>query len=185
MAVVLALIGNVRFPNPPVAMAMLKSLLDAFKTSIIDAMEGSKKARTLRDSLRGQVISALKQVATSVQENANGDFSKTGFETYDTTARKKGQLVETPTFRRIYDGANSGEIMLLINAADYARGYQVRYAQVKDDVPGPWTMVDVMGVKSAFKISGLTPLTMYAFQVQAIGTVNRSDWSNSVTFACV
>ena len=185
MAVVLALMGNVRFPNPPVTMAMLKSLLDAFQAAIIDAMEGSKKAMALRDSLRAQVISALKQVAAYVQENANGDFSQTGFETYDTSARKTGQLVETPTFRKLYHGANSGEMMLLINAVPYARGYQVQYAALKDGVPGPWTVVDVMSVKSAFKISGLTPATMYAFQVQAIGPNNRSDWSNSITIVCV
>ena len=185
MAVVLALMGNVRFPNPPVTMAMLKSQLDAFRAAIIDAMEGSKKAMALRDSLGAQVISALKQVAAYVQENANGDFSKTGFETYDTAARKTGQLVGTPTFRKVYRGANSGEIMLLINAVPYARGYQVQYAALKDGVPGPWTVVDVMSVKSAFKISGLTPVTQYAFQVQAIGPNNRSDWSNSVTIVCV
>jgi hypothetical protein len=50
--------------------------------------------------------------------------------------------------------------MFLINAVDYARGYQVQYALLKDGVPGPWTVVDVMSVKSAFKISGLTPLSM-------------------------
>jgi hypothetical protein len=76
------------------------------------AMEGSKKAMALRDSMRAQLISALKQVAAYAQENANGDFSQTGFETYDTAARKTGQLVETPTFRKLYHGANSGEIML-------------------------------------------------------------------------
>jgi hypothetical protein len=185
MAIVLALLEDVRFPNPPVTMAMLKSQLDAFHAAIIDAMEGSKKAMTLRDSLRAQVISALKQVAAYVQENANGDFSKTGFETYDTAVRKTGQLVETPTFRKLDRGANSGEIMLFINAVPYARGYQVQYAALKDGVPGPWTVVDVMSVKSAFKISGLTPSTMYALQVQAIGPNNRSDWSNSVTIICV
>jgi hypothetical protein len=184
MAVVLALMGNVRFPNPPVTMAMLQSLLDAFQTAIIDAIDGSKMARVLRDSLQAQVISNLKHVAAYVQKNANGDFSDTGFETYDTADRKTGQLVGTPTFRRIYRGVNSGEIMLLINAVEYARGYQVRYAALKDGVPGPWTVVDVMGVKSAFKISGLTPVTMYAFQVQALGPNNRSDWSNSVTIVC-
>jgi hypothetical protein len=183
MAVVLALTGNVKYPNPPVAMAMLQSLLGAFHAAIVDAMEGSKKAMTLRDSLRAQVISALKMVASYVQENANGDFSNTGFETYDTT-RKTGQLVATPTFRRIYRGPNSGEIMFLINAVPYARGYQVQYAALKNGVPGPWTVVDVMNVKSAFKIAGLAPQTMYVFQVRAIGTANRSDWSNSVTIIC-
>ena len=74
--------------------------------------------------------------------------------------------------------------MFLINAVPYARGYQVQYAALKNGVPGPWTVVDVMNVKSAFKIGGLAPLTMYVFQVQAIGIANRSDWSNSVTMVC-
>jgi hypothetical protein len=188
MAVVRALTGNVRFPNPPLTMAMLESVLATFQAAISDTMganQGSKKARVLRDSLRAQVISALKQVAGYVQENANGDFSGTGFETYSTTTRKKSQLVTTATFRKLYRGTKSGEIMLLINAVLYARGYQVRYAALKDGVPGPWTVIDAMSVKSAVKISGLTPATTYAFQVQAIGTVNRSDWSDSQTIICV
>jgi hypothetical protein len=61
----------------------------------------------------------------------------------------------------------------------------VQYATLKGGVPGPGTVVDVMRVKSAFKISGLTPATMYAFQLQAIGPNNRSDWSNSITIICV
>jgi hypothetical protein len=131
MAVVLALTGNVKFPNPPVMMAMLKSLLDAFKAAIVDAMEGSKMAMVTRDSLRAQVISALKLVAVYVQENENGDFSETGFETYSTNTRKMGQFVTTPTFRKLYRGPNSSEIMFLINAEPYARGNQVQYAALK------------------------------------------------------
>jgi hypothetical protein len=42
-----------------------------------------------------------------VQENVNGDFSDTGFETYSTNTRKMGQLVTTPTFRKLYPGPNS------------------------------------------------------------------------------
>jgi hypothetical protein len=182
-AVVLALTGNIKYLNPPVTMVMLQSLLDALEAAIVDAMDGGKMARTKRDALRTQVISALNQIAVYVQENANGDPSGTGFETYSPT-RKTAQLVTTPSFRKIYDGANSGEIMLLINRVPYARGYQVRYAVVQDGVLGEWVVVDIMSVKSAFKISGLKPVTKYAFQVQAIGTVNRSDWSNSKTFSC-
>src|SRR5438874_1632496 len=41
------------------------------------------------------------------------------------------------------------------------------------------TTVDVMNIKSASMISGLTPRTIYAFQVRAIGAANRSAWSSS------
>lgn len=43
----------------------------------------------------------------------------------------------TPAFRKVYHGVNSGEIMLLINAVLYARGYEVQYAALQDGVPGP------------------------------------------------
>ena len=59
MAVFLALTGSVKYSNPPMAMAMLKSLLDAFHEAIVEAMDGGKMARTTRDSLRAQVITAL------------------------------------------------------------------------------------------------------------------------------
>jgi hypothetical protein len=134
MAVVLALTGNVKYPNPPVAMAMLQSLLGAFHAAIVDAMEGSKKPMTLRDSLRAQVISALKMVASYVQENANGDFSNTGFETYDTT-RKTGQLVTTPTFRRIW-GPNLGKIMFLINAVPMPAAIKCNTPRLRTASPG-------------------------------------------------
>jgi hypothetical protein len=74
--------------------------------------------------------------------------------------------------------------MLLINAVLYARGYEVQYTALRDGVPGPWTVIDVMNVKSAFRISGLTRTTRYAFQVRAIGAANRSDWSVSVNIVC-
>jgi hypothetical protein len=185
MAVFLALSGSVKYSNPPMAMVALKSLLDAFHEAKIEAMDGGKMARTNRESLHAQVITALNHLASYVQANCDGDPSDSGFESYDTkTPRKAGQLVTPPSFRKVYQGVNSGEMMLLINAVLYARGYEVQYAALQDGNPGPWTVVDVMNVKSAFKISGLTPITNYAFQVRAIGTANRSDWSASVNMVC-
>ena len=184
MAVFNALTGSLKYSSPPMTMAALKSLLDSFQEAIVAAMDGGRMARTTRDSLQAQVITALNHLAGYVEANCDGDPSDSGFEWYDTkTRRKDAQLVDTPNFRRIYLGANTGEIMLLIKRVLYARGYEVRYAALQDGVPGPWTVVDVMNVKSAFKISGLKPITKYAFQVRAIGSANRSDWSSSVYFA--
>jgi hypothetical protein len=185
MVVFLALSGSVKYPNPPMTMAMFKPLLDDFHEAILEAMDGGKMTRTTRDSLQAQVITALNHLAAYVQAKCDGDPSDSGFESYDTkTPRKTAQLVTTPTFRKVYHGVNSGEMMLLINSVLYARGYEVQYAALQNGVPGPWTAVDVMNVKSAFKISGLTPITKYAFQVRAIGAANRSDWSASVSLVC-
>src|SRR5215471_9713367 len=48
MVVFLALSGSLKYSNPPMAMVMLKSLLDAFHAAIVDAMDGGKMARTTR-----------------------------------------------------------------------------------------------------------------------------------------
>src|SRR5205807_7398714 len=121
---------------------------------------------------RVQVITALNHLAAYVEASCGGDPSDSGFESYNTRTRKAAQPVTTPTFRKLFHGVNPGEIMLLINAVLYARGYEVQYAALQDGVPGPWTTVDVMNIKSAFMISGLTPITRYAFQVRAIGAAN-------------
>ena len=99
MAVFLALTGSLKYSNPPMTMAMLKSLLDAFHEAIVAAMDGGKMVRTTRDSLRTQVITALNHLAAYVPANCDGDASDSGFESYDTkTPRKAAQLVTTPTF---------------------------------------------------------------------------------------
>jgi hypothetical protein len=36
----------------------------------------------------------------------------------------------------------------------------------------------------AITISGLTPTTMYGFQVQALGVLGYSDWSTTETIVC-
>ena len=72
----------------------------------------------------------------------------------------------------------------MIGRVEGARGYEVEYAALKDEIPGPWNSVNVMNVKSAYTLSGLTPVTKYMFRVRALGVVNKSDWSAPVTFIC-
>jgi Fibronectin type III domain len=185
-AVVLALDGNPRFPNPPVSMEDLKALVDAYSGSLVTLLgdKGTKRAMATRDSRRAELIRNLKLVAAYVQANCGGDASGTGFETVSKT-RKPPKPVSTPSIRKIGRGPISGTIILYIAAMLYASSYEVRYAAMNGGIPGPWTSVAVTNVKSATTISGLTPITQYAFQVRAIGCGSTSDWSNSVLIVCV
>jgi hypothetical protein len=47
-----------------------------------------------------------------------------------------------------------------------------------------WTTIPISNVKSAIKISGLTPTTTYAFQVRKLVDSRYTDWSDSITFMC-
>jgi hypothetical protein len=59
------------------------------------------------------------------------------------------------------------------------------YAVMNGTTPGPWTTIPAAIVQKAITISGLTPMTMYGFQVQALGVLGYSDWSTTEAIACV
>ena len=181
-AVAKALDGSIKYPTPPVA--EVQSQADALHQAIVAAMEGSKTPMAKRDSLGEQLISTLKQVVPYVQANCGGDPSDSGFETLSPT-RKPPQPVTTPKFRWIKRGPTSGSSLLMIGRVEGARGYQVEYTRLKDEIPGTPTIVNVMNVKSAYTLSGLTPVTKYMFRVRALGVINNSDWSDPVTVICV
>ena len=50
--------------------------------------------------------------------------------------------------------------------------------------PGPWTTTPAASIQKAITLSGLTPLTIYGFQVQALGVLGYSDWSATETIMC-
>ena len=182
-AVAQALDGNPKYPDPPVSALDLRSQADDLHAWIVMAMDGSRTARTTRDSLSAQLISTLKLIVPYVEKNCGGDLSDSGFEWY-TPTRKAPQPVATPKFRWIESRPKSHLFQLMIAAVDGARGYEVEVTPLKDEVPGASTIVTVMNVKSAYTLSDVTPQTKYMFRVRALGAVNRSDWSSPITEVC-
>jgi hypothetical protein len=51
--------------------------------------------------------------------------------------------------------------------------------------PGAWTTIAAASIQKPITISGLTPTTIYGFQVQALGVLGYSDWSPITTIICV
>jgi hypothetical protein len=75
--------------------------------------------------------------------------------------------------------------LIPIKKADGARAYFVHYAVMTNGQPGSWTTVTIPNVQKAVTISGLTPGVIYGFQVQALGSLGYSDWSDTTTIMCV
>ncbi len=46
---------------------------------------------------------------------------------------------------------------------------------------GAWTTIAAASIQKPITISGLTPTTIYGFQVQALGVLGYSDWSPITT----
>ena len=111
-------------------------------------------------------------------------FAASGF-TAKPTGKSAPQRVAVPSFRSLDFGANSGQVVVTVKAVPGAKSYFIRYAVMNGTTPGPWTTVPAATVNKAITISGLTPLTIYGFQVQALGVLGYSDWSTTETIACV
>src|SRR5215472_4480326 len=87
--------------------------------------------------------------------------------------------------RRATRGMNSGQIVVTVKSVTGGKSYFIRYAVMNGTTPGPWTTIPAASIQKAIRISGLTPQTLYGFQVQAHGVLGYSDWSTTETIGCV
>jgi hypothetical protein len=78
-------------------------------------------------------------------------------------------------------GMNSGQVVVAVKSVSGAKSYFIRYAVMNGTTPGPWTTVPAATIRKPITVSGLTPITMYGFQVQALGVLGYSDWSTTET----
>jgi hypothetical protein len=122
-----------------------------------------------------------------VQNVSNDDpviFAASGF-TAKPTGKSAPQPVGAPSFRSLDFGVNSGQIVVAVKAQPGAKSYFIRYAVMAGATPGAWTTIPAATIQKPITISGLTPTTIYGFQVQALGVLGYSDWSPIATIICV
>lgn len=184
MAVLTGLTGNSSFTTLPVDLATLKTAIDTFSTLISEALDGSKKVIAQRNKQREAVIKMLELLGRYVQVNSNGDmavFISSGFAPASTVKTPPSPL-PLPVIKSVTQGAISGELVIQILAILKAVSYEIRYGIVANGAPpSSWTSKVVTKVKPPAGFQGLTPGTVYAFQVRALGKAGMTDWTDSAT----
>jgi len=171
------------FPNPPIDPAALEASANTLSQAVLAAMEGGKTAKAVVQKQRKLIIQDLNLLAVFVQNVSNDDpviFAASGF-TAKPTGKSAPQPVAVPSFRSLGFGTNSGQVVAAIIGVAGAKSYFIRYAVMNGTTPGPWTTVPAATIRKPITISGLTPITMYGFQVQALGALGYSDWSTTET----
>ena len=146
-------------------------------------MYGGKTPKAVVKKQRKLVIQDLNLLAVFVQNVCNDDpaiFAASGF-TAKPTGKSAPQPVGAPSFRSLDFGVNSGQVVVAIKSVGGAKSYLIRYAVMTGTTPGPWTTVPAAAIRKPITVSGLTPITMYGFQVQALGVLGYSDWSTTQT----
>jgi hypothetical protein len=162
----------------------LQKDLETFSRAIVESLDGSKKVITEKAKLRQEVIKWLRLlghyvVATSEDPAA---VTSSGFQVAAVT-RGTPQPLPVPSIRYIDHGA-SGQLLVMINGVAKARSYEIRYAAVTGGTVGSWAVQATTTVRSATPISGLTPGSMYTFEVRALGRLGFTDWSDSANCIC-
>ena len=206
-----ALTGNAAFPNPTVSLTTLGNDITTYSNAITAALDGGKNAKAAREKAKKVVAKDLRQIAQYVENNCNDEmaiFTTSGF-----TARAKKTAsgpVEVPTFKSLDYGKHPGEILVWIKSVAGAKSYNVRVGAMPPTpaaaagstpsatpasagptagaapaaAPSSWTVLNVANIKKALPIDNLASGTLYAFQVQALGMLGLSAWSDSSTIMC-
>ncbi len=174
------------FPNPPVDPAALDASATTLSNAVLAAMDGGKTAKAVVKKQHKLVVQDLNLLAVFVQNVSNDDpviFAASGF-TAKPTGKSAPQPVAVPSFRSLDYGANSGQIAVYVKKVSGAKSYFIRYAVMNGTTPGSWTTIPAASIQKAITLSGLTPATIYGFQVQALGVLGYSDWSATETIMC-
>ena len=177
-----AMTGNVYFPNPPVDLAVLKTLLDDFSLAIGNANDGSKRAITHRNEIGAEIVQTLRLVALYVQLNSQADMNM--FLSSGLTAKSATRTTSQPLAPTALTGVTqgiSGQLLATIKRVRGAKNYQFRIGQIGAGgaTPTSWTIETVPNARTAAALNGLTPGTTYAIQVRAYGPLGYTEWSDS------
>ena len=185
VAVVDGLTGNVALPNPPVDPAVLKAAVEAYASAIATAIDWGKKAIVARNKQREVVVKMLRHLGHWVEANCKDDLSilkSSGFQPVSTVRVPAQPLQGPPSISKVDNGPISGQLLVKVIRLPKALSYILRHAAVgADGKPASWTELPPFSNTRSVPVNGLTPGTIYAFRVRALGRLGYTDWSGSVT----
>jgi hypothetical protein len=183
LAVVKGMTGNAILSNPPYTIAALQTALDAFVHAIPAALDGSRKAIAEKDNKRKTLEKMVKLVAAYVELAAGDDlaiFLSSGLERAS-MFRSSAQPMSPVSVRKIEQGV-SGQLLGFAVPAKGALQYEWRYTVVNGSGPAdPGTTQLTPTARFAVAFNNLTPGTIYALQVRALGKLGFSEWSAPVS----
>ncbi len=177
-SVLLALANNPNFPDPPVSLADLTAVVDAYDDARVENRIGGQVATAQKNEARDRLISVLRDEAHYVQITAKYNLPallSSGFRAIERNTTPTP--LARPVIRKA-DNQVSTQLRLLVQRVPNARVYQVRWKIGEGDWQdgGSYTQARTMVLKN------LTPGTVYILQVRAVGgSTGCSDWSLAIT----
>jgi hypothetical protein len=170
----------------PVPLPTLQQDIAALTASSAAATDGGKQAIAQRNKDRHTLEQNLTLIGAYVVKVANGDPSvvtAAGFTPAPPRAKSAPKPLAQPTIAGIVQGV-TGQLLVSVTPVPGAHSYDVHYSVLTNGnpgTPGSLTTQTVTQAKKPVIFNGLTPGTMYSFQVRALGKAGYTDWSDSAT----
>jgi hypothetical protein len=173
-----------RFPKPTVSLDDFKSQLERFGRAIVGALDGSRKAYAELKSAREAVTHSLDQLGHYVEGVGKKDvemFLSSGFELAG-GGGTSSDVCPIPRMLWVRQGSKSGELLVAWTLLyRKARHYELRRGPQGPNAERPesWTIDKHIQGRRPARIEGLSPATVYVFQVRAYANNGEySDWSS-------
>ena len=172
------------FPRLPVDLATYEAAINAYKAAIPAALDGSRTANAQKNKLRNAAIKLYELNAKYVEVTSNDDmatFLLSGYQAASTTKTPPAPL-PVPAIASVVQGPSSGQLKAAIASLPKALSFVLRHGAVPSGggTPASW-IEDTIPHKKPVMITGLTPGTVYMFQVKALGRLGFTDWSDPIS----
>jgi len=149
---------------------------------------GGTAVTAVKNKKRSVLDGLLRRLAQYVQANCNDDVQfvlKSGFQAKTTPVRSQTPL-DKATILSV-DNGHTKQLVVAAQKVPRAKLYEVQAAAVgANNTVGPFQTAGVFNKSRSMTITGLTPGTIYAIQVRALGgSTGSGDWSDAVTHMCM
>ena len=180
--VIALMTNNTQYPSPTPTLETLTNSVNAFETTVHDALDGGKIAIVTRNAARVELMALMRQLAAYVQASCNADLLALISSGFDAVrAPSPVGVLPAPQNPRLGLGAKSGELLLRFDGVNNAANYSVQTAPA---ATGPWQDED-LSTSARVVIGGLTPGQTLWARACANGTAGASEWSAPATAMAV
>lgn len=176
--VIASMTGNASYTTPVPTLASVTTASTTFKNALSAAASGGHTLTAIKDAARAALLVLMRQLALYVQgiaNNNNAVLLSSGFHS-TTTVHTQTPLIK-PFIVNIQNEVST-QVVLRVTPIHDAVSYEIRYSSV----PGTWVSAPISTQAKRVVVEGLTPGTIYTFQVRAVGgSTGFSDWSDPVS----
>ena len=180
--VITLMTNNTQYPNPTPSLPALTTSVDAFETTVHDALDGGKIAIATRNAARVELLAQVRQLAAYVQANCNADLLAllgSGFD--PVRAPSPVGVLPAPQNPRLSLTERSGELLFRFDRVGNAVNYSVQTAPA---ATGPWTD-EALSTAARVTIGGLSPGETIWARACANGSAGASEWTAPTTAMAV